>query len=57
MLGLWLNITTHKKILLPYLLFFFYGHNVISLFCIVSTPLSPSCEEGTEKDAYFGKNK
>ena len=28
-------------ILLPYLPFFFYGHNVIS-----STPLSPSCEEG-----------
>ena len=29
-------------ILLPYLLFFFYVHNV-SFF---STPLSPSCEEG-----------
>ena len=31
-----------KLILLPYLLFFFYVHNV-SFF---STPLSPSCEEG-----------
>ena len=29
-LGLWLNTTTHKKILLPYLPFFFYVHNVIS---------------------------
>ena len=29
-------------ILLPYLLFFFYVHNV----SFVSTPLSPSCEEG-----------
>ena len=48
MLGLWLNITTHKMILLPYLPFFFYDHNVISLLLIVffSTPLSPSCEEG-----------
>ena len=35
MLGLWLNITTHKMILLPYLLFFFYVHNVISLLIIV----------------------
>ncbi len=30
------NITTHKMILLPYLLFFlFYVHNVISLLIIV----------------------
>ena len=33
-------------ILLPYLPFFFYVHNVNSFYCIVSTPLSPSCEEG-----------
>ena len=39
MLGLGLNITTHKMILLPYLLFFFYGHNV-SFFRLPCPPLA-----------------
>ena len=34
MLGLGLNITIHKMIQLPYLLFFFYVHNVIFLLII-----------------------
>ena len=48
MLGLWLNITTHKMILLPYLLFFFYVHNVISLLIIVffRLPCPPLAKRG-----------
>ena len=42
MLGLWLNITTHKMILLPYLLFFFYVHNVSYLLIIFRKPTRPS---------------
>ena len=49
MLGLWLNITTHKMILLPYLLFFFYVHNVISLLIIVffRLPCPPLAKRGS----------
>ena len=49
MLGLWLNITTHKMILLPYLLFFFYVHNVISLLLIVffRLPCPPLAKRGS----------
>ena len=49
MLGLWLNTTTHKMILLPYLLFFFYVHNVISLLIIVffRLPCSPLAKRGS----------
>ena len=49
MLGLWLNITTHKMILLPYLLFFFYDHNVISLLIIVffRLPCPPLAKRGS----------
>ena len=48
MLGLWLNITTHKMILLPYLLFF-YVHNVISLLIIVffRLPCPPLAKRGS----------
>ena len=47
-LGLWLNTTTHKMILLPYLLFFFYVHNVISLLIIVffRLPCPPLAKRG-----------
>ena len=49
MLGLWLNITTHKMILLPYLPFFFYDHNVISLLLIVffRLPCPPLAKRGS----------
>ena len=49
MLGLWLNITTHKMILLPYLLFFFYVQNVISLLIIVffRLPCPPLAKRGS----------
>ena len=49
MLGLWLNITTHKMILLPYLPFFFYVHNVISLLIIVffRLPCPPLAKRGS----------
>ena len=49
MLGLWLNITTHKMILLPYLLFFFYVHNVSSLLIIVffRLPCPPLAKRGS----------
>ena len=49
MLGLWLNITTHKMILLPYLLFFFYVQNVISLLLIVffRLPCPPLAKRGS----------
>ena len=49
MLGLWLNTTTHKMILLPYLLFFFYVHNVISLLIIVffRLPCPPLAKRGS----------
>ena len=49
MLGLWLNTTTHKMILLPYLLFFFYDHNVISLLIIVffRLPCPPLAKRGS----------
>ena len=49
MLGLWLNITTHKMILLPYLPFFFYVQNVISLFIIVffRLPCPPLAKRGS----------
>ena len=49
MLGLWLNITTHKMILLPYLPFFFYDHNVISLLIIVffRLPCPPLAKRGS----------
>ena len=49
MLGLWLNIITHKMILLPYLLFFFYVHNVISLLIIVffRLPCPPLAKRGS----------
>ena len=48
-LGLWLNTTTHKMILFPYLLFFFYVHNVISLLIIVffRLPCSPLAKRGS----------
>ena len=48
-LGLWLNTTTHKMILLPYLLFFFYVHNVISLLIIVffRLPCPPLAKRGS----------
>ena len=48
MLGLWLNTTTHKMILLPYLLFF-YVHNVISLLIIVffRLPCPPLAKRGS----------
>ena len=47
-LGLWLNTTTHKMILLPYLLFFFYVQNVISLLIIVffRLPCPPLAKRG-----------
>ena len=51
-----LNITIHKMILFPYLPFFLLSSKR-NLYCIFSTPLSPSCEEGTEKGACFWKNK
>ena len=49
MLGLWLNITKHKKILLPYLLFSFYVHNVSSLLIIVlfRLPCPPLAKRGS----------
>ena len=49
MLGLWLNITTHKMILRPYLLFFFDVHNVISLLIIVffRLPCPPLAKRGS----------
>ena len=49
MLGLWLNITTHKMILLPYLPFFIYVHNVISLLIIVlfRLPCPPLAKRGS----------
>ena len=49
MLGLWLNITTHKMILLPYLLFFCYVHNVLSLLMIVffRLPCPPLAKRGS----------
>ena len=49
MLGLWLNTTTHKMILLPYLPFFFYVHNVISLLIIVffRLPCPPLAKRGS----------
>ena len=49
MLGLWLNTTTHKMILLPYLPFFFYDHNVISLLIIVffRLPCPPLAKRGS----------
>ena len=49
MLGLWLNITTHKMILLPYLPFFFYVQNVISSLIIVFflLPCPPLAKRGS----------
>ena len=49
MLGLWLNTTTHKMILLPYLPFFFYVHNVISSLIIVlfRLPCPPLAKRGS----------
>ena len=53
MLGLWLNITTHKKILLPYRFCGDSHHAFAFPFVLIFLPLRLSCKESSTSNQAF----